>query len=310
MTMEDNEPVMISASATKAPEAAPVVAEVKQEPSKVEEPKKEPTIAEKMFGDKLKAKKEADAKPPEDPSKEPEKPLEGVAPTDGSNAQQQPNKPRNRAKERIEELARERNAEREARIKADQEMERIKRELAALQVKKEEEKSSKDVMREVYLEDKFREHIQNESQQLNQYVNSLPEDIKETYSRNYNYYMPEMQKNDPNTVTVMWSYPQRYQMFDVFMQTVNKGELNLEDWYKLPAPVKYEKLHNLSEWIANPEKFNSQTTQPTTQTMQQPTPQKEVPDSIVPNLKPKVEPEDVKPPKGHYFKKIMEAGVR
>jgi len=201
-------------------------------------------------------------------------------------------------RERIQEIAREKIAEREARIKAEKECEKLREELKALQGKDEKDKSRKEILKEIHLEDKLREQEEKRYGELENYRQSLPEGELDAFNVSYDYYVGKLKEDDNDTLEIMWSYPQRFEMLDVFMKLANTGNLNYEAWIKTPLPAKHSQLKELADFVLKPEIAQPLKPQP-----------KKVPDSIVPNLKPKSEPPEDSSAKGSVFKKVFERGI-
>jgi hypothetical protein len=261
------------ASASETPETTPV--EVVNIP---EMPPVEPSVSirEKMFGDKVKKPEVSPVEPKKDEPSVPQK---------------------KGARERIQEVARERNAEREARMKAESETKRLQDELKELKSMNEEEKSQRDIFKEIHLEDKIREQYEKNFSDLTNYRESLDDGVRESFDMNYDYYVPALNRYDRESLEIIWSYPQRFEMLDFLMKTINSGQFSLQEWVNAPMPMKYEKIKTLAEFVLNPQQSVA------------PVPKKEVPDSIVPNLKSKSEVEVDAVERGSTFKKVFERGV-
>jgi len=273
-----------TAGAEVTQESAPTV-ETKQEQKP--EPKKEPTLRDKMFGDKIKQKEEPKN---EEQANKPDV-LDDNKTDAGEVKKEEPKK--KGAKERIQELAREKNSYKEQSEKKDQEIIRLQKELQELQAKK-EGRTSKDDYREVVIEEKLKENMRAIQTELQDYASK--HENPEMFETNYNYYMPVFNKHDAWTVQQISKFPERYEMFDKFFEAMTNGTFSPQEWINAPQPLKLQKINELRKLIATPK--------------QEPKKEitKSIPDSIVPNLNPKHEPMNPDNSKGVAFRKTFEKG--
>jgi hypothetical protein len=250
---------------------------VTQEPAQAQESaeaKSEPTLREKMFGDKIsKAEPEAEKEEPGEP------PRQGFT--------------KKSAKETVQKYAREKN---EWKAKAEAgaaEVERLSEELHRLQEMSQEGKTAKDVHREVLYEEQMQEHHRQARAELSDYASKLP-DGGEMFKMNYDYYMPALLQHDGWTVRQISKFPEKVQMFDRLFASMTAGVFSPQDWISAPQPVKMQKIAELRRLI-------SQQAPPADGA------RKDIPDSVVPDRNPRHQPG--KPAgKGATFYKVWSKG--
>jgi hypothetical protein len=302
------------ASAPKTPETAPEAAEAKTTPTPAAnaEPKKENPndIRIKMYGDKVKPKES------KEPEKEAPKPEDAGKPKEKTEDSKEEKLEKKTASERIQETRRELLAERERRLKAEQENKKLLDELIELRKIEDKDKTPKEQFREILIEEKLNENMAKNNSELDKFVYSLTENEAEEFKVNYDYYIPALSQHDPDTLKFIGQYPQKYEMISEFAKAVNSGIFTLQEWVNTPTPVKYRKLQELANIMQLPPEERAKIISPTPPAT---TPggvpaatapgqkTKEVPNSIVPNLKSKPEePASGEKEPGYYFYRTLE----
>jgi len=258
-------------------------------------------IRQEMFGGKVKKAAPPNTDKPKEPGEEPENTTEAKESDAASNDKATP------SQKRIQELAREKNAEREMRLKLEEYNRQLIEELNQLKNIKDEEKTPREQIREIMLENTLAENQKREVEELSKYRLSLPEAEAEEFAVNYNYYIPILTEKDPHIMEFIGAYPQKYAMIDMLAKTINSGQFTLEQWINAPVPVKYKKVQELARFVSMPPEERSKYVAPRHNAAPPPPPpKKDVPDSIVPNLKSKLDVEDGGPKEpGYFFRKAF-----
>jgi len=295
----------------------PAGAEGKQESAPTAKPEAtaEPTIREKMFGGKVAKKEDKSSAEPEKPAEQPSEATDG---NEGETAQTG----KKTAKDRIQESRREVAAakaateakakELEAKTKELEakaaEVEYVNSELQKLKAMKEEDKTTKDLHREVMYEERMRESMAILQGELDAYAMSCKN--PQMFVEGYNYYTPLLAEKDVWTVKYLSRFPERFKMMEVLYDAFTNGVFTVEEWAAAPRPMKMQKIMQIQK-IANdrdakpvPEK--EAPAKPDQETAK---PQKVVADSVVPDFDDKHAPENT-PSKGAAFKRSFEAKRR
>jgi len=246
--------------------------------------KTEPSIREKMFGDKINKKENKNETDPKDP-----KQADKAEANNPANPEAAPNP--SAKKDRIQQLAREKNKYKAELDAKNKELEQAKAELAKLH--QNPNPTVKQQMREYFLEQKVDAGMKSIQTDLQTYKSKHTD--PEMFETNYNYYMPILQKHDRWTEATIAKFPEKIEMFDRFFSAFTNGELDLRAWVNAPQPQKIAAINRLRKEVQN-----SKAVAASKPIMQG------IPDSITPNFNPSHDPE-IKGV-GAVFKKVFERG--